>query len=388
MDKNNAYQILKDKISLLSRGIVVQPRKWWIPVRHRQSYAGGPGPQGRVYYISYGEKTPPVGMISIPVYPKNHYLAKYAISTKRSKVNPHNLITENSIVLKGLPPPPSLKMNLSDGTSIGRNVLFRMHCYNTYAISPSLTCYHFKDGKPCKYCTIDIPVSSKWKLPKVFSDEHLVEALQITLQNHKIRSITITGGTFPDPDTSLRNMLNLIKKIRKVTDLSIHVQFEPISDLGLLKELAKFANSVGIFLEILDEKIRKEICPGKSEVPKEKYVEIWKEAAKQFGQGNVLTTCFLGFHENLETTLQEIENYVKLGVRVVILLVRPGSQALGKNFIPSYLGKEDELIDFHIKVAQILLKYKLDTKIGGASGCIGCLGCSAIMEACQYVRLS
>jgi hypothetical protein len=327
-------------------------------------------------------------MISIPVYPKNYYLAKYAINTKRSRINPHDLITENGIFLRGVSPCPSLKMSLKDGTSIGRNVLFRMHCYGTYAISPSLTCYHFENNKPCRYCTINIPTSHKWNLPEHFSDEHLVEALQITLKNTHIRSITITGGTFPDPDNCVRDMIRLIKKIRAISKLSIHAQFEPVSDFELLKELSTVADSAGIFLEIFDEKIRREICPGKSEVPKEKYISTWKEAVKLFGRGNVLTTCLLGFNENLETILKEIETPIALGVRVAVLLIRPGSMALGKNFVPSYITKENDIVDFYIRVAQLLFKYNLDTRVGEAAGCIGCLGCSAIMEACQYLRSS
>jgi hypothetical protein len=285
-------------------------------------------------------------------------------------------------------PSPALKMNLKDGTPIGRSVLFRMHCYGTCAISPSLTCQHFEDNKPCRYCTINIPTSRKWGLPKRFSDEHLVEALQITLQHTNIRSITITGGTFPDSDSSVRDMIRLIKKIRAVSNLSIHAQFEPVSDLGLLKELSSVADSAGIFLEIFDEKIRREICPGKAELPKEKYILAWTDAVKLFGRGKVLTTCLLGFNEDLESVLKELETPISLGVRVAVLLVRPGSRALGENFVPSYITKENDILDFYIRTARLLFKYGLDTKVGDGSGCIGCLGCSALMEACQYLRLS
>jgi hypothetical protein len=388
MDKDTAYKILKDKVYLLSRGIIIHPRKWWMPVRHKQSYAGGPGPQGRIYYLSYAEDGPAVAMISIPAYPKDHYLAKYAVDTKRSKTNPHNLITESGIFLRGRPSSPSFRMSLKDGTSIGRNVLFRMHCYDTYAISPSLACYHHENGTQCRYCTIDIPTSRGWGLPKRFSDEHLVEALQVTLKHSRVRSITMTGGTFPDPDSCVRGMIGLIKKIRAVADISVHAQFEPVSDPGLLKELSSVADSAGIFLEIFDEDIRKAVCPGKSKIPKEKYIAAWKEAVQLFGRGNVLTTCILGFSEDLEAVLREVETPVSLGVRVGVLLVRPGSRALGRNFIPSYIGKENEIVDFYIRVAQLLFKYNLDTRVGDASGCIGCFGCSAVMEACEYLRSS
>jgi len=70
------------------------------------------------------------------------------------------------------------------------------------------------------------------------------------------------------------------------------------------------------------------------------------------------------------------------------LLIRPGSKYLGERFIPSYVGKEEELLVFHIKLAELLVKNDLEPEVAKVSGCIGCMGCSAIMKACEYVKLT
>lgn len=386
VDNKLALKILEDRIMLLSQGIIVPPRNWWRPIYHLQSFRGGPGPQGRIYYVSYNEEEIPEKMISIPVYPRNYYLAKYAIMTKRDKKNPHNLIIENGIVLKGVQPFRAPKnIVFSDGGEIRKSGLINIHCYGTYATNIFWVCKHFEKGEQCRFCTLEV-ATKKYRLLKRQSDEHIIEALRFTTQNKKIRSLTITSGTYLDACRTANDIITLLKKIKQSVNISIHVQLEPINDTSILKELAKYADSIGIFLEIFDEEIRRTICPGKARIVKEEYFKVWQEAVKYFGWGNVWTTCLLGFGEDYQVILREIEKAIKLGVRCSLLFARPGSKYLGRDFIPTYLGKNRELLDLHIKVAKILIDNGLEAKVGGGSGCIGCYGCSAMVEACEYLK--
>lgn len=370
---------------LLSRGILLPPRWWWKPVRHRQSFYGGPGPQGRVYYICYGRRKKCKKMISLPIYPKDHYLAKYAIPVKRSLLNSHNLIAKGGVHLKGVKPPAVRDMNFSDGSPVSRSGIVTMHCYKTFAPNLSYGCCHFDSGEQCKYCTVDL-ARRKWGLSEQKVMKHLLEAIDLTVKKCKVRSITLTSGTFADPDEVAQEWIRLIKRIRQVTNKSLHVQIEPLTDMSIYKKLSNLVQSIGIFLEVFDEDIRKKICPGKSKISREIYFKAWQEAVKYFGRGKVGTSCILGFGEDYNKILPVIDECAKIGVRVILLLARPGSEALGKRFRPSYLGKEKELIKFHIKVAEILMKYGLESKVGAESGCFGCQGCSAMVEACRFVK--
>ena len=63
-------------------------------------------------------------------------------------------------------------------------------------------------------------------------------------------------------------------------------------------------NAVGIHLESADEKIREEMCPGKTNYGTiELYRETWQYAIQLFGRGNVSTYLLHGLGEDIETTL-------------------------------------------------------------------------------------
>jgi hypothetical protein len=248
-------------------------------------------------------------------------------------------------------------------------------------------CSYFNTDEQCKYCTIDAGVR-KWKLKPRPNDERFAGALRNAVSKDRVRTVTITSGNHDAPDQIVKEYLEFVPKLRSVADVPIHVQFAPISEIGLLKELAKYVDSVGIFLEIFDEDIRREICPGKAKIPKEKYYEMWEEAVKVFGRGKVMTTCILGFGEDLSSLLPDIERCIDLGVRVIVQHVRVGSRALPDGFVPSYIGKDEDLLDFHLRVAETLVRNGVDLTVGDVSGCLGCQACSAMAEACEYVRLS
>lgn len=299
--------------------------------------------------------------------------------------DPHTLITEDSIYLKGVPLPNLKVKALNDATT---TLITEMHCYNICATSMSLKCCYFETEEQCKFCTINIPIENS-VLPERFTDEQIIESLKLRLQFEKIRGITVTTGTYvEDRDKVAKQVIELLKKINKVTEIRPHVFLEPVNDLLLLKEMAKYADSIGLFLEFFDEKIRKEICPGKAKVSQEQYIKNWREAVKYVGRGKVSTHWMLGFGEDFASGIKHVEDCAKIGVKVTLLFVRVGSNSLGQNFIPSYIGKEKELVNLHIKVAEIMLKYGLHYTIGGSSGCLGCGGCAAMMDAFRYVQLA
>ncbi len=391
MDQHEmALQRLKDRIKLQSRGILVHPRKEGKPINHMQSYYGGAGPLGRKYYICYSENETPSTMASLAVYPEDHYLAGYAVKTRRSERDPHALITEDGVVLKGVARHNFKDTPLEDGPTpreVGLLQQCEMHCYDTLTFTMWMWCSHLNKNQQCKYCTIDAGVR-KWKLQPRPTDERFMGVLRNAATHDHVRSVTITSGNYDAPDQVVKEYLEFVPKLKSVANLPIHVQFPPLSDVSLLEDLAEHVDSVGVFLEIFDEKIRKEICPGKGKVPRERYFETWEEAVRIFGRGKVLTTCILGFGEDFDSLLPEIERCIDIGVRVIILHVRVGSPYLPDNFVPSYVGKDEELLDFHLAVAEAMVRNNIDLHVRDVSGCTGCQACSAMAEACHYVRLT
>lgn len=381
--KKNLEEELFIRIKLLSRGILPPNRENNNSDKFFLSMGVGAGPQGKTFYIyKKGEKNER-RMISVPIYPLNHHLAKYALKTKFGDL-PGTIEIENNFILKSISIPNFLSKRLRDGSIISYFAM--MHCYKTCSTVLGYGCKHFDNNNNCIYCEID-PISiKKINLPRIVPTNQLSEALELVTKYDKIRSITITSGTFDDPDSVAKKYIELLNDLKKRISIPIHIQHEPLNNLELIKELAKLAESVGIFLEIFNEELRKKYCPGKAENSLEKYIRNWITAVKYFGRGNVMTTCLLGFGVNYNEILEKIDQFAEIGVRTTLMFTRFKSENL-KNFFPSYLEKkENELFDLFIKAAEILKKHNIGFNRLKGSGCIGCQGCTAMMEAADLVN--
>lgn len=377
-------KILSDRINLLRYGIR-PPLLNGKPLKHFSPTGVGAGPQGRTFTIRYQEYPDYKSMISLPIYPHQSILHDYAYQTHLN-ADDDSLTLDNGIILASRRLPKFINKTLSDGVPYIKRGVGMLHAFNTFSISMSYGCRHFDAQNECKYCEI-VPVGKTLlgfsEIPVI---KNIVEGVKLAVETEQIRTITLTSGSFNTSDNIVPHFIALIKEIRKITDIPIHVQFEPVSDTSLLKELSYHADSVGIFLEILDEKIRRKICPGKSQIPRERYFENWLEAVKYFKKGNVVTTCLLGFGENLDDILQTIAGIAELGVMVAIIFTRFKSKAL-KDSLPSYLAIPDNVLtDFYINAAEILHDNGLPFKRFNTAGCIGCQGCTAMVEASEYLE--
>ncbi len=380
MNNKLKLEILKNRIELLSKGLL-PPQFEGKSLKNLAAIGVGAGPQGKLFQILSKKNNITSSMISVPIYSEEHHLAKYALKTKLGKI-PGTIIVENGVILKSCLPPKFINKSYNNNEIIP----ILKHCYNTCTTVLGFHCIHFENNEGCKYCEID-PVGKKIKnLPNIHPIQNLVDAIKFAIKSENIRSFTITSGTFSKPDDVAKYFIKTLKKLKKETNISYHIQLEPIEDLSLLDELSKYASTIGIFLEIFNEKIRKEICPGKSRISKEKYIKTWEAAVRYFGKGNVMTTCLLGFNENYNDILKDINYFSKIGVRTSLLFTRFKSKNL-KNVIPTYLIKDPwENINLHLEAVKIMAKNDILFEKGKGSGCTGCQGCTAMMEAAEVIK--
>jgi hypothetical protein len=92
----------------------------------------------------------------------------------------------------------------------------------------------------------------------------------------------------------------------------------------------------------------------------------------------------LGFDEDYDVTLKGIEKAAQMGVITSFFLLRVGSPNLGE-YIPSYIGREDELVQIHQELGKILVKNSINASPENA-GCLGCHGCNATKETVSWAR--
>ena len=114
-------------------------------------------------------------------------------------------------------------------------------------------------------------------------------------------------------------------------------------------------------------------------------MKCWEMAVSYFGWGNVWNTNVIGFNDDYDGIIKNIEKAAKIGVITSILLFRVGSKSL-PGFIPSFIGKEDDVLKLHQELGRILLKYSVDNTSPKNAGCLGCYGCSATKEVVKWAR--
>ncbi|MEW5804413.1 MAG: radical SAM protein [bacterium] len=383
--EEKALMKLKNRVTLLSRGITIMDDL--TPIVHLQSRQGGPGPRGLTCYVGDGPGNHD-SQISLVMYPKDHYLAQYALPANwweenRLEGKKKILFTEDNIFLEEVP--FNWRNVWFRRRKTAHLVKVRFHPYRTYATFVYRWCRHFDQNEGCKFCTNTILVE-RFKLPKKLSNRLNLKYLKLGVTHNTVRSVTLTSGTMGTPESTARDLLCLARLIREKTGLSIHLQCEPVFDKALLKELGEVADSIGIFLESFDEKVRRNICPGKARAfTPDDYLRSWEMAVSRFGRGKVWNVNMIGFDEDFEITIKEIERAAKMGVITSIFLVRVGSSALGK-IIPSYIGREDKVLQLHKELGKILVKESVDNISLKNSGCMGCHGCSATKEAVMWAR--
>ena len=140
------------------------------------------------------------------------------------------------------------------------------------------------------------------------------------------------------------------------------------------------ADTIGIHLEILDDEIRRMICPGKFSLTKALYSDHWKYALSVFGADQVSSFILVGFEKNQEILKAELSAVIQIGVIPIITPVRS---------IPS-LKKDlakisaEELYDLTVFAAKKMIEYNVN-RLKNKAGCVKCEGCSAITDGYRLV---
>ncbi|MEW5801427.1 MAG: hypothetical protein AB1847_04905 [bacterium] len=388
--EEKAIRRLKNRIRLCSHGITLPAGS--KPVLHLQSKQGGAGPQGTSVYV--GEAPGDHGsQASIAIFPEDHYLARFALPTRWVENGSNGTEKKKNILQLG-PDfflekiPNNWKGILRDGRKVTFLSKARFHPYQTFTICLHRTCRHLENKEGCKYCTASLLIN-KLNFYERLSDQENLDYLALAMSNNSIRSVTLTSGTFESPERTVKDLISQARLIKEKTGLTVHVQAEPFFDRALMKELSQVCESMGIFIEFFDEKVRRKICPGKARAfTQEDYMRSWETAISCFGWGKVFTTNILGFDEDYEVILQGIERAARVGVMTSLLWVRVGSQQLA-GYIPSFLEQdENKLLQLHMDAGKILVENAVGSMAGENSGCLGCHGCNATGEAIAWARMT
>ncbi len=173
-------------------------------------------------------------------------------------------------------------------------------------------CTYFDRGVPCKFCPIRGTRRTVGKeMVSDFSQELIAEATRLFQRTpwRGIKIISITTGTFPDNDNGARYTSSLVRAIYDALEpkIPIHLLTMPPNDLDIINEYKDAgATTLAFNLEVFNEELFKEICPGKEQYYGYKpFIQSFDVARKIFGDYNI----FCGFIWGLEPTKSTIEGY-------------------------------------------------------------------------------
>lgn len=246
------------------------------------------------------------------------------------------------------------------------DMLARPHSDNVISLWPSLVCCYDRPGAKCKFCSIK-PTAEQHVVPA----NEVVEGLRALYALTDKYSINLGGGTYLNPDNMAKYLIEIIRGVRGFTDKPISVEMAPPSDMSLISRLKEAgASSLIVNLEVADENLRKQICPGKSSIAKRHYYDCYKYGVDVFGRGKISCVLIAGIQPEGDI-VSECEALTDIGVIPTIIPFKAMDDC---EFNDRANCSADELIRISSRVGAILKAKGLSPKM--QEGCTKCGGCS------------
>jgi hypothetical protein len=180
-------------------------------------------------------------------------------------------------------------------------------------------CCYFHRNEQCKYCELGYGDNKGFK--KV---EDIVGTIQMALKESSNIFVHLTGGNTYTPDHGGLNYLKYVKAIREINkEVPISLEMAPPDDVLIVKQLVEAGvDGFSINIEVWNDERRKEICPGKSKITKEKYFAAWKKGVELLGKFKVSSMIIFGL-DTMESIKEAIVELVKIGVKPTTIPFRP-----------------------------------------------------------------
>jgi len=244
--------------------------------------------------------------------------------------------------------------------------LVRPHADKCISLWPSQDCVFVKNGTGCKFCGLTSAIQSK-----TYAIDEVIEAVSIAMEYNEY-AVNISGGTCGSADKALDYLIEITRKLKaKFNDIIVSTEFAPPLTISKIKELKDAGATAAIInIEVFDDVLRKEICPGKGQTMLEEYIEALKYSVDLFGKGNVSSVVIVGLQSE-----QDIDNACKLLISIgVIPTLMPFKPLDGTLLQNRALPNNEEYIRLSRNCTKEMKRCKIG--IGSYSGCAACGACS------------
>ena len=251
--------------------------------------------------------------------------------------------------------------------------LVKYHSRDCITLWPSSNCCYDRPGMKCRFCSLlpesDAPVP-------VEELAHGLELLYAKVPHS--HALNFSGATYKNPDVMADYWIALTRRLREFYTGAISIEFAPPADLGKLREMKEAGvTNVIMNLEIADERLRSEICPGKGRITKAHYYEAYARGVELFGRGQVSSVLIAGL-QPYDDIVAECERMTAAGVFPTIMPFRPFDDS---ELSQASMCDPDEYLRIAELLGEMLRKHGLAPHL--MQGCTKCGGCS-LENDCYY----
>jgi len=369
--------VLKQKTELLCKGLYLdselihQYREQGIEIDFGRK--GGAGPSGGRYFLLEDKLT----LVNIALWKNPNRTDLFLKENKEGFFEAINEKTENSFgKLKLIENPLFYNPEFITSDGIPMKKIALVHGIDCLASTIYQKCVYWACGEACTFCGIEVSLQSNATIEEKTAAQ-MSEVITAAKKEGRCSHMTLTSGTDETIDKGANRYIELLKGVKKShPDIPIHVQIEALEDLEYINKLKEAgADTIGIHIEVLNEKIRRDITPGKYHLSYNTFERNWKHAIDVFGKNQVSSYILTGFGESTSDFLEDIEKIISIGV---IPYITPVRSIPGKKDLP--ITNFKDLIEIYRKSAVLMKQYGVNP-LENRAGCVRCGGCSAIKEA-------
>jgi biotin synthase-related radical SAM superfamily protein len=225
-------------------------------------------------------------------------------------------------------------------------------------------CGYQQLGKACKFCAVE----SWWAGYKDKSPRHVAEVAEAAFKEGMARHVTLSTGTKLTEGKGLEDLVATAGLIHQKARVTMTLNFEPVTDSGLLEELLVEGRKNGATtalcnIECFDESRREDIMPLKGKNSIQTYLNVWRKCVQHFEHNEVYTMAIAGLGESNESILKGVELAASEGVVCSIVPHTPMRKAAYEDFDPPMVSR---MMYLYEEALPIYEKYGL--KLYGGTG--------------------
>lgn len=348
------------KLSLMSKGIRLDPdlAKSGLPryVHKRASLS-----EGRCFELYRGGRGFPINL---------------AVYEGFAKESPYFYDHEKKAILKDgveviearlIEDPWWYDLKLPDGTPYSS--LVQLHGKNVLATALTGICRFKLDKEGCRFCALTPDPNERTK-----SFANIAAVIKdLEARGEKYAELNINAGTVYGEDCGAGMYEHAIEAVQAVSGISIYAQLCPPEDFTYIRRLKDAGlSTISFNIEVFDERLRREICPGKSKIPVSRYLDALSFSAGLFGKNQVSSWLIAGL-EPKKSLLAGARAVASAGAIPFITVFRP---LMGSEYQDRRPPQADWLMEVFEALRDILVEFDLNPA-KSASGCAKCNCCSA-----------